>query len=110
MSEFIVVLVTASSTEEAERIAETLVREKLAACVNLVGSVTSIYTWEEKVQREAEHLLVIKTSSGNFSAVEERVRQLHSYSTPEIIALPIVDGSPAYLSWLGSSVTPTSSK
>jgi periplasmic divalent cation tolerance protein len=99
-SPLIVILVTASSNDEAERLAQALVGEGLAACVNILGGVRSIYTWEGKTERADEHLLVIKTRGERFAAVEKRVRELHSYATPEVIALPIVGGSQAYLNWL----------
>ncbi|MFQ5665473.1 MAG: divalent-cation tolerance protein CutA [Candidatus Binatia bacterium] len=96
----IVVLVTVGSEEEGERIAAALVTEHLAACVNLVGPVRSIYWWEGQVQREREHLLVIKTRKRLFAKLAARVTALHSYDTPEVIALPITAGLAAYLDWL----------
>lgn len=99
-SESIVVLVTTSSNEEAEQIAEALVGERLAACVSIAGPVRSIYRWEGVVERSDEHLLLIKTRRAIFEALAERIRELHSYTTPEVIALPIEAGSAAYLAWL----------
>jgi periplasmic divalent cation tolerance protein len=101
---FSAVLVTAGSQEEAERIANALVEERLAACVNVVGPIRSIYRWQGKLHNEQEVLLVIKTRTRRFAAVEARVRALHSYDTPEIVALPITSGSEAYLRWLEDSV------
>ena len=101
--DLVVVLVTAGSTEEAQGIATSLVEERLAACVNIVGPVESVYRWEGKVQRDQERLLVIKARSSSFDRLAERVRELHSYDTPEVIALPIVAGSEAYLKWLQAS-------
>jgi uncharacterized protein involved in tolerance to divalent cations/8-oxo-dGTP pyrophosphatase MutT (NUDIX family) len=104
MESFIVVYVTAGSADEAEQVAQTLVGEKLAACVNRIKSVRSIYRWQGQVEQSDEELLIIKTRKELFSAVEKRVRELHSYSVPEIIALPIIAGSAAYLDWLRDQV------
>src|SRR5688572_9484569 len=104
MESFIVIYVTAGSAEEAEQVAQTLVGEKLAACVNRIKSVRSVYRWQGQVEQADEELLIIKTRKELFSAVEKRVRELHSYSAPEIIALPIVAGSAAYLGWLRDQV------
>lgn len=100
MSSFAVLLVTCGSEEEAARIGRALVEEGLAACVNLLSPVRSIYRWEGKVCDEREWLLVIKTRTERFSEIEERVRSLHAYSVPEIISLPIVEGSAPYLAWV----------
>ena len=104
MSEPLVVLMTAGSQEEAERIAQALVAEGLAACVNVVPGVTSIYRWEGKVQRDQEWLLVAKSRRDALDRLVERVRALHSYDVPEIIALPLAGGSEPYLRWLDSVV------
>ena len=100
MNDFIVVFVTAGSAEEGERIAAALVEERLAACVNRLSGVRSVYRWEGKVERADEELLVIKSRRALFDRVKKRVAELHSYSVPEIIALPLVDGSDSYLRWL----------
>ena len=100
MSESIVVLVTCGSEEEAIKIAHSLVEERLAACVNLVSPVRSIYRWEGKISDEKEWLLIIKTQKERFEEIEEKVKSLHSYSVPEIIGLPIIEGSTSYLQWL----------
>jgi periplasmic divalent cation tolerance protein len=96
----IVVLVTAPSAEDAAKIARALVEERLAACANIVGDVRSIYRWEGKVEDDSEALMVIKTREELFDKLEKRVKELHSYSVPEVIALPIAKGSPEYLKWL----------
>jgi periplasmic divalent cation tolerance protein len=101
--EFSVVLVTTGSQEEADRIATCLVEERLAACVNIVGGIRSVYRWEGKVQRDPELLLLVKIRSAELTRVQARVRELHSYETPEVIALPIAGGSEAYLRWLEDS-------
>jgi periplasmic divalent cation tolerance protein len=100
MTDCIVVLVTVGSRDEGERIAEALVGEQLAACVNVTGPIRSIYRWENDIQRDDEWLLVIKTRALQFEPLASRVRALHSYQTPEVIALPITAGSAAYLEWL----------
>ncbi|MBI2962220.1 MAG: divalent-cation tolerance protein CutA [Deltaproteobacteria bacterium] len=96
----IVVLVAAGSAESAEAIARALVGERLAACVNVVPGVRSIYRWQGEVVAEAEWLLVIKSRRSRFAALEARVRALHPYQVPEIIALDVVAGSTPYLDWL----------
>ena len=98
----IVVLMTAPNAEEATRIAEMLVERTLAACVQILPPITSIYIWKGEVQRESEILLVAKSTRAKFDELESAVRAIHSYETPEIIALTIVAGSQPYLSWLSS--------
>ncbi len=102
--DFIVVFVTAGSPEEAERIAEGLVSDRLAACVNIVPAVRSLYVWEGNLCREGETLLVIKSRMARWEALAARVRELHSYQVPEIIALPIAAGSGDYLRWVEERV------
>jgi periplasmic divalent cation tolerance protein len=104
MSEFIVVYVTAGSAEEADRLARALVGEQLAACVNRLAPVQSVYRWQGNVEQSDEVLLIIKTRRDAFAALERRVRELHSYAVPEIIALPILEGSVEYLTWLRAQV------
>lgn len=99
-----IVLSTASSEEEARKIARYLVELRFAACVNIVPHVESIYRWQEKIESSREWLLVIKTSAERFSSVRDAIRALHSYELPECIALTVEDGSPDYLQWLGDSV------
>lgn len=105
MSRNVLVLVTCGSAKEAKKIAEALVRGRLAACVNVLTSpVQSIYRWEGKVETAKEYLLLIKTSRRRFAELAHEIRRLHSYDVPEIIALPIVAGSKPYLKWLLESV------
>lgn len=104
MSERLVVLITAGSREEAEQIAESLVGEMLAACVNIIPGVTSVYRWQERVQRDQEWLLIAKTHSDALDDLVQRVQELHSYDVPEIIALPLSGGSDAYLRWIDREV------
>ncbi len=101
MTEFGVVYVTASSQAEAEMIADALVTAGLAACVSLFP-IQSVYTWQQEICRESEWQLLIKTRREQYPAIETRVRILHSYTTPEIILLPIVTGCPTYLEWMHS--------
>jgi len=96
----VIFLVTAASTIEGERIATALVEERLAACVNVVPGVISTFRWEGAVQREPEVLLIGKTRLERMPAVIARVQALHSYSVPEILALPILAGAGPYLAWL----------
>jgi periplasmic divalent cation tolerance protein len=104
VSERLVVLTTAGSREEAEQIAENLVGEMLAACVNIIPGVTSVYRWQERVQRDQEWLLVAKSHSDALDDLVQRVQELHSYDVPEIIALPLTGGSEAYLRWIDREV------
>ena len=100
MGQSIVVLVTCGSEEEATKIGNSLIEERLAACVNMISPVRSIYRWEGKIWDEKEWMLIIKTQKKRFEDLEKKVKSLHSYSVPEIVALPIVEGSASYLNWL----------
>ena len=102
----IAILCTTPDVASAERIADALVEERLAACVNLVPGLSSVFRWEGKVRREPEVLLVIKTQRTRFEAVCTRVKALHPYTVPELIALPITAGTPDYLTWLTENTTP----
>lgn len=104
MAEEIVILITAGSPEEAAMIAKTLVDEHLAACVNILPGVRSFFFWEGKTQDAAEALLLCKTTMPRMEAVVARVTSLHSYTVPEIIALPVAAGLPSYLEWIRTSV------
>ena len=101
---FRVVFVTCSGKEEAEKISKTLVRKRLAACVNVVSTVKSFFWWEGKVDEAEEHLLIIKTSVEKMEKLIEKVKELHSYSVPEIISLPILEGNKEYLKWIEDSL------
>jgi len=104
-AEFLVVLVTVGSRPQGEAIARQLVEDGLAACVNLVGPIRSVYVWKGEVAEDDEHLLIIKTREQVLGTVEARVRALHSYEVPEFIALPIAAGSTPYLEWLRAGTT-----
>ncbi len=98
--ENIIVFMTASSEEEAVKIAKALVEEKLAGCVNIIRNIRSIYSWQGKIEDEAEVLMAAKTRRDLFKALSKKVKELHSYTVPEIIAMPIIKGSKDYLRWL----------
>jgi len=105
MTDKIVVLVTCESARQARTIASELVRRRLAACGNVIEApVRSIYRWKGKVESAKEFLLILKSSLQRFAALENAVRELHSYDVPEVIALPVVVGSRAYLGWVAESV------
>jgi periplasmic divalent cation tolerance protein len=99
-----VVLSTAGSEDEARKVAHNLVEHQLAACVNIVPGIESIYRWQGKVESAHEWLLLIKTTAEKFPAVRDAIRKVHSYDLPECIAIEIEDGSAEYLQWIGESV------
>jgi periplasmic divalent cation tolerance protein len=105
----IVVFVTAPNRTEAKKIARRLVGRRLAACVNITEPVQSIYRWKGKVEEQKEFLLIIKTTRDLFKKLESEILKNHSYTTPEIICLPIIDGTPNYLAWIAKSVEPAGS-
>lgn len=96
---------TAANGEEATRLAEMLVGAHLAACVQILPEMESVYRWQEKIERQAEVLLIAKTTREKFDELEREVRALHSYDTPEIVAVPIVSGSAPYLEWLDKATS-----
>jgi periplasmic divalent cation tolerance protein len=102
----IVVFLTAANGEEATRLADLLIGAHLAACVQILPEMESVYRWEGKIERQSEILLLAKTTTAKFADLEREVRALHSYETPEIIAVPIVAGSNPYLQWLDASLKP----
>ena len=105
MSDAIVVFMTASSADEARRIAQQLVESQLAACVQLLPEIESIYRWNGEVQREKEVLILVKTTADNFAQLDQSVRAIHSYETPEIVAVRISDISEPYRAWLNESIS-----
>jgi periplasmic divalent cation tolerance protein len=105
-TDFRLVLTTAGSDEQAVAIARGLVERRLAACVNVVGNVCSIYRWKGKAVQEGEKLLLIKTEKRLLPELRAAIRELHSYEVPEVIALPINDGDPDYLGWLAGCLKP----
>jgi periplasmic divalent cation tolerance protein len=96
----VIVFITASKEEEAAKIAHALVEAKLAGCVNILKNIRSIYRWEDKIEDEKEVLMIAKTKQKLFSSLEKKVKELHRYTVPEIIAVPILEGSADYLAWL----------
>jgi periplasmic divalent cation tolerance protein len=98
------VLSTCGSIDEARKLARALVEKQLAACVNIVPQIESVYYWKGKVETSTEFLLLIKTTAGAFDELREVLTELHSYDLPECIEIPIEDGSAAYLAWIGESV------
>jgi len=101
---YIIVLVTAQSKQEAEHIAQKLLEAKLIACANILGPVSSHYHWNGKIEQAEEFLVIMKSQLGLFKDLSETVKAFHSYEVPEVVALPIVGGSEAYLGWLGGSL------
>ena len=100
----IVIFITVGSANEAAEIARALIGERLAACANIVDHVKSIYRWKEEVEEASEVLLLIKSTDDRLNDLIARVRQLHSYKNPEVIAIKVEDGSSEYLDWVSSSV------
>jgi periplasmic divalent cation tolerance protein len=94
------VLTTCPNAEVADRIARTLVEERLAACVNVMPPMHSVYRWKDAVETASEQLLIIKIRAADYTAVEQRIRSLHTYELPEVIAVPIANGLAAYLAWI----------
>jgi len=100
---FIIVFVTCANSKQADKISQALIKAKLAACVNLINPINSLFWWQGKVDSCKETLLIIKTKRSLFSRLEKLIKSLHSYEVPEIIALPIVKGSKKYLDWINDS-------
>jgi len=101
-TDYVIVLVTTASKQEAEKIAQHLLNDKLIACVNIIGPVTSLFRWKENAERAEEYLTLMKSRRDLFGRLTEAVETLHSYDVPEILAVPIVEGSKDYLDWLAS--------
>jgi len=101
---YIFVVMTAANMEEAVKIVRCLLDERLIACANIVGPVSSLFWWEGKIDEASEFLVFMKSHRSLFKRISERVKEIHSYQVPEVIALPIIEGSPPYLEWLGASL------
>ncbi len=101
---YIVVFVTAANKKEADKIANELIRKKAAACVNIVERIESVYRWQGKIEKGKESLLIIKSKKKKLPAIIKLVQALHSYTVPEIIALPIIGGEKKYLEWIDESL------
>jgi periplasmic divalent cation tolerance protein len=101
----IAVFITAGNLDEAQRLATMLIEERLAACAQILPEIQSIYRWQGKLERAGEVLIIVKTVSSRFEELEQRVRALHSYETPEIVAFKLTSGSAPYLEWLTANTT-----
>ena len=101
---YIVVFVTCSTEKETKKIARTLVGKKLAACVNIIPKISSLYWWQGKIESSKELLLVIKTKKTHLKKLIKEVKAIHVYTVPEIIALPIIEGNRDYLDWIDNSI------
>ena len=101
---YILVFMTASSKGEAKKIVRSLLEEKLIACANMIDSVSSVFWWQENIKEEKEVLVIMKSHQELFNKVSTRIEELHSYDNPEILALPIVDGSSQYLEWMNKAL------
>jgi periplasmic divalent cation tolerance protein len=104
MTDKVVVFSTCGSSEEAERLARQILETRLAACVSVITQIQSYYWWKDKVEQATECLLVIKTSSNLFGQLRSKLESLHSYEVPELLALPVIAGSPKYLAWLDAEL------
>ncbi|MEM3697350.1 MAG: divalent-cation tolerance protein CutA [Candidatus Bathyarchaeia archaeon] len=102
--DYVIVLVTTANREEAEKISKALLEERLIACANIIGPVNSLFWWHEKIEKTEECILLMKSRLDCFDKLSQRVKALHSYEVPEIIALSLVRGSNAYLEWLDKSL------
>ena len=103
---YIIVFMTASSKEEAEKIVRALLEERLIACANIIDNVSSFFWWQGKIEKEKEVLAIMKSHKRLFEKLSQRVKELHSYAVPEILALPITEGSPSYMDWMKSCLEP----
>jgi len=103
MKDFVLAYITAKDKSQALSIGRALVEERLAACVNVIDNMTSIYRWEGEISEDHEAVLIAKTSSGKFEALTERVKQLHTYACPCVVSIPIAGGNGEYLDWLGEN-------
>jgi periplasmic divalent cation tolerance protein len=104
-TEFVIVLTTFPADGDAESLATTLVQESLAACVNILPPMFSVYRWKGSIEKADERQLIIKTSAARLPTLEARLKALHPYDVPEFIVIPIVQGSPAYLAWVSESTS-----
>lgn len=102
----IVIMSTCPDEPSAQTIAAALIEDKLAACVNIIAGVTSVYQWQGKIEQSHEQCLIIKTLKHNYAAVERSIQELHPYELPEVISVPISEGSEQYLSWIAQNVNP----
>jgi len=106
--DFIMVYVTTGTKDEAESIAQSLVADRLAACVNVLGEVQSTYRWQGQVEKSAEFVLIAKTRAALFDAVRDKIKAIHSYDVPCIVAYPMSDGDGPFLEWVAAAIAPKS--
>ena len=104
MPSYIAVFMTVSDEKEATKIVRNLLKDRLIACANIVGPVSSLFWWKGKIDKANEFLVIMKSRKNLFKKLSERVKELHSYEVPEVIALPVIEGLPSYLNWLGTSL------
>ncbi|MFW5942452.1 MAG: divalent-cation tolerance protein CutA [bacterium] len=104
MDEFLQVFITAGDKAEARRLARALVERRLAGCVQIVSPIESVYWWEDEIEAAEECLCLIKTSRARYAALEAAIKELHSYDTPEILAMPVAEGNEGYLAWLQGEI------
>lgn len=104
MKEYVLILTTIDTKEAAEKIADGLLRNRYAACVQIVGPITSMYWWKDRIEKAIEWLCIAKTRRDMYKVVESAIRQNHKYETPEILAAPVLEGSESYLSWLDETL------
>jgi periplasmic divalent cation tolerance protein len=105
VSSYVVVFMTASDKKEALKIVRRLLDERLIACANIVGPVSSLFWWEGKIDEASEFLVIMKSRKDLFKRLSERVKETHSYEVPEVLELPITEGLPSYLEWIGASLS-----
>jgi len=104
MASYVVVFVMVSDEKEATKIVRNLLKDRLIACANIVGPVSSLFWWKGKIDKANEFLVIMKSRKNLFKKLSERVKELHSYEVPEVIALPVIEGLPSYLNWLDTSL------
>ena len=104
MSHYLVVIMTTSTKREATKIIQCLLEERLIACANIIGPVSSLFWWKDKIDEATEFLVLMKSSRKLFDKLSKRVKEIHSYEVPEVLALPILKGLPSYLSWLEANL------
>ena len=104
MSRYLIVVTTASTKREATKITRCLLEERLIACANIIGPISSLFWWKDKIDEATEFLVLMKSSRKLFDKLSKRVKEIHSYEVPEVLALPILKGLPSYLSWLEANL------
>lgn len=100
----VVIFITAGTGEEARTVGQALIEHRAAACVNIVPNITSMFWWQEVLETDQEHLLIVKTRASKVKEIVRLVKEVHSYEVPEVIAMPVIDGNREYLEWIGEEV------